>query len=138
MFRKHLAAALAALLAVAACAPCARAQSGRRLPRAEVDKGFVVLTDEKSGAVERATTSPTAVEARERRVRDKDFDLRDLNAGRSAPVVYAEDGGGCKSTKCRVAVGAFFAYLVLAMAIGAASDNPYAPRGTTTQIRRVH
>jgi hypothetical protein len=115
MFRKHLAAALAALLAVAACAPRARAQSGRHFPPAAVEREFIALTDEKSDV---------AKEVRPRRVKDKSFDLRSLNAGRSAPVVFAEDGGGCKSTKCRVAVGAFFVYLVVAIAAGAASDNP--------------
>ena len=115
MFRKHLAAALAALLAVAACAPRARAQSGRHFPQSAVEKEFIALT---------ADTPVAAKEVRPRRVKDKSFDLRSLNARSSAPVVYAEDGGGCKSTKCRVGVGAFFAYLVVAMVVWAASDNP--------------
>ncbi|MFL6255688.1 MAG: hypothetical protein ACJ74T_11810, partial [Pyrinomonadaceae bacterium] len=83
MFRKHLTTALAALLAVAACAPCARAQSGRRFPRAGGDKGFVVLTSEKPEAAKE-------IEVPERRGRE--FDLRGLNAGRQAPVVFADDG----------------------------------------------
>jgi hypothetical protein len=80
----------------------------------------VVPTGGQSGAARGA-------DARERR--GEDFDLRTLNAGGAAPVVYAEDGEGCKSTKCRVAVGAFFAYLVFAMVLNATSDDPYAPRG---------
>jgi hypothetical protein len=119
MFRKQLAAALAALLVGAACAPCARAQSGRRFPQSAVEREFIVLTADEPGA---------AKEVRPRRVEDKDkdksFDARSLNAGSHAPVVYAQDGGGCKSTKCRVAVGALFTYLVFVAAVWAASDKP--------------
>ncbi len=119
MFRKHPAAALAALLAVCACAPYARAQSGRHFPRSAEEKRFVALTDEKPGAAKSVDEGASAVEARAPRA--KSFDLRDLNARRSAPVVFAEDGGGCKSTKCRVGVTALFVYLVVAMAVGVAS-----------------
>lgn len=132
MFTKHLAAALAALLAVAACAPCARAQSGRRLPRTTVDKGFVTLTGEKSDAAGGAGEGAQAVEVRGRRV--EKFDLRDLNAGRSAPVVYAADGragGGAK-----VAYAALFGYLIFA-AIMTARSNGYAPEGRGWPVRRA-
>ena len=122
MFRKQLAAALSALLAVAACAPCARAQSGRRFPQAAGDKGFVVLAGEKSDAA-------GDVEVRERR--DKEFDLRGLNAGRSAPVVYAEDGNGRVSTKAKIAGVALVGYLIFAIIV-TANSNGYAPSGLGT------
>jgi len=122
MFRKYLAAALAALLAVGVCAPCARAQSGRRFPKAPAGRDFIKLTDEKSDAAGQAADGTPAVGANPRRV--KKVDLRDLNAGRQAPVVYAEDDGKCHSTKCRVAVGAFATYLVFAMILWGISDNP--------------
>jgi hypothetical protein len=80
-----------------------------------VEKELIVLT-----AVEPGESR----EARPRRAGDKGFDVRGLNAGRPAPAVYAQDGGGCRSTKCRVAVGALFTYLVLAAVVWAASDKP--------------
>ena len=129
MFRKQLAAALSALLAVAACAPCARAQSGRRFPQAAGDKGFVVLTDEKSDAAEKAAEKAPVKEVRARG--DKEFDLRGLNAGRSAPVVYAEDGNGRVSTKAKIAGVALVGYLIFFIAVTATS-NGYAPSGRFT------
>ena len=122
MFRKHLAAALSALLAVAACAPCARAQSGRRFPRASVDEGLVVLTREKSDA-------PKEVEVRERR--DKEFDLRGLNAGRSAPVVYAGDGDKHPNKADKIAGAALLGYLIFVIIV-TANSNGYAPSGRFT------
>src|ERR671927_176979 len=115
MFRKHLAAALAALLVAGACV---RAQSGRHFPQSAVEREFIALTD---GEHEAAPRKAAAGEARTRRVKDESFDPRGLNAKSTAPVVFAEDGGGCKSTKCRVGVTALFVYLVVAMAVGAAN-----------------
>ena len=123
MLRKQLAAALAALLAVAACAPCARAQSGRRFPQAAGDKGFVVLTGEKPDASEE-------VEVRERR--DKEFDLRGLNAGRPAPVVYAEDGDKHPNKADKIAGVALLGYLIFVIIV-TANSNGYAPSGRLTQ-----
>jgi hypothetical protein len=113
MFRKQLTTALAALLAVAACAPCARAQSGRRFPRAAGEKRFVTLTGEKSDATEEVTEDTPVGEVRGRRVKDKGFDLRSLNAKRSAPVVYAQNGNGRTSTAAKIEVGVLFACLIL-------------------------
>jgi hypothetical protein len=124
MFRKQLAAALAVLLAVCAGAPCARAQSGRRFPRAGGDKGFVTLTVERSD-----WASAPVKEVRERRAGE--FDLRGLNAGRSTPVVYAAGGDGRASTKAKIAVAALVGYLIFAIAVTATSDG-YAPQGRST------
>src|SRR5215211_4608689 len=113
MFRKHLAAALSALLVVGVCAPCARAQSGRHFPRAEAEKAFIVLTGEKPEAVSEVAEKAPAGEVRARRVVDKDFDLRGLNAGRPAHIVYAQNGNGRTSTKARIEVGVLFTCLIL-------------------------
>ncbi len=128
MFKKHLATALAALLAVAACAPCARAQSGRRFPQATADKGFVALTDEKSDAAREATASAPSADARTGR--DKDFDLRNLNARRSAPVVFAEDGDKHPNKADKIAGAALLGYLIFAAIMIAKSDG-YMPTGGT-------
>jgi hypothetical protein len=127
MFRKHLTTALSALLAVAACAPCARAQSGRRFPQAAGDKGFVVLTSEKSDAAEETESVP-AEEVREQR--DQNVDLRGLNARRSAPVVYAQNGNGGTSTKAKIEVGALFACLILGIILTGHSYGYAPPVGT--------
>ena len=96
----------------------ARAQSGRHFPQSDVEKQFITLTDEKREA---ASQKVPAGETRPRRVKDQSFDPRSLNARSTAPVVFAEDDGRCHSTKCRVGVTALFVYLVVAMAVGAAS-----------------
>jgi hypothetical protein len=127
MFRKQLAAALAALLAVAACAPCASAQSGRRFPKSGAEKAFIALADEKSDAV-----SEGAGEARARRVGGKDdkgFDPRGLNAGRSAPAVFAEGGDKHPNKADKIAGAALLGYLIIALVVMATSDDPYAPSG---------
>jgi hypothetical protein len=131
MFRKHLAAALSALLAVTACAPCARAQSGRRLPDKTGERGLsgrLVVTGEKSdGAAEVAGGAP-AVEVRERR--GKGFDLRRLNVDGSAPVVYAEDGGKHPNKADKIAGAALLGYLIFVVVVTLKSEN-YAPTGGT-------
>lgn len=130
MFRKHLAAALSALLAVAACAPCARAQSGRRLPDTAGERGLsgrLVVTGERSGAAAVADGAP-AEEVRERR--GKEFDLRRLNVDGSAPVVYAEDGGKHPNRADKIAGAALLGYLIIAVIVLAKSDG-YMPTGGT-------
>jgi hypothetical protein len=134
MFRKHLAAALAALLAVGACAPCARAQSGRRFPKATGDRGPAVSTTEESDAAEKSVESTPGEAARERR--NRDFDVRDLNARRSAPVVFAGDGGKHPNKADKIAGAALLAYLVFFCIVTARSDG-YAPPGSGTTLRRV-
>lgn len=125
MFRKHLAAALAALLAVAACAPCARAQSGRRFSRRAADKVPTVSTTAKSDA---------AGETRGRR--DGDFDVSDLNAHRPAPVVFAEDDDNHPNKADKIAGAALLAYLVFCVIVTIDSDG-YAPPGNGMTLRRV-
>ena len=124
MFRKQLTTALAALLAVTACAPCARAQSGRRFPQAAGDKGFLVLTSEKSDAAEEVPARAPAREVREKH--DRNFDLRGLNAGRPAPVVFAEDGDKHPNKADKIAGAALLGYLIFVIIVTAKS-NGYAP-----------
>jgi hypothetical protein len=115
MFKKHLAAALSALLTVAVCAPCATAQSGRRFSRASGDNGFVTLTGEQSGAGREAGEGTR-----------KEFDLRDLNTSKSGPVVYAEDGEKHPNKADKIAGGILLGYLVLCLVIMAKSDDGFA------------
>ena len=127
MFRKQLAAALAALLAVAACAPCARAQSGRRFPRAGGDKGFVALTDVKS------TTSAAGT----RTERGRESDLLSLNAKRPAP--FGDDDDDEENIDSDIKIATFIIVgIAILMGVANAKSKGYAPAGTGTPFRRVH
>lgn len=124
MFRRHLAAALSTLLMVAACAPFARAQSGRRLPQSAEEKRFIKLTDEKSDAAQEA--APVERVAVARTSKGKEFDLRDLNARRSAPVVFADDGGKHPNKADKIAGVAMLGYLALCLVVMAKTGG-FAP-----------
>ena len=119
MLRKQLAAALAALLAVAACAPCARAQSGRRFPRAAGDKGFVALTDDKSAAGTRTE-------------RSNESDLRRPDAKRPAPFVDDEDDDENISSDVKIATFIIVGIIIL-MGVANVNSKGYAPSGRFTQ-----
>ena len=125
MLRKQLAVALAALLAVVACAPCARAQSGRRFPRAAGDKGFVALTDVKSSGTRTEKggepdlrsphTKGTAQSA------DDDNDDDEENAGSDAKIAAL------------IIVG-----VIVLFGVANVKSKGYAPAGTGAPFRRVH
>jgi hypothetical protein len=126
MCRKQLAVALAVLLAFVACAPCARAQSGRRFPRAGGDKGFVALTDVKSAAPDAGT----------RTERGRESDLRSPNAKRTAPFVDDDDDENI-SSDAKLAAFILIGVIVL-FGVANATNKPYAPAGSGAPFRRVH
>ena len=131
MFKKQLATALAALLAVAACAPCAEAQSGRRASRAAVGRGLSgreFVRAEAAAATQEAAAPEGSAEGAVAPGGDERFDLRSLNAGRLAPVVYAEHGGKHTSRKGEVAAVALVGYLIFVIWV-TANSNGYAPSG---------
>jgi len=127
MLKKQLTLALAALLCVAACAPCARAQSGRRPWRGTVGRGLSgreylkLETGTAPEAVGAAVVDPEAAHAR-----GEDFDLRGLNAGRRSPVVYADHGGDHPNRTDKIIGVALLGYLVFVIYVTATSDG-YAP-----------
>jgi len=138
MLKKHLTLALSALLAVAGCAPCALAQSGRRTPRAYAGRGLSgrgAEASETEAAREDATKVTQAADGRAGRAAD--FDLRSLNASRSASVVYAEDGEKHPNKADKIAGVALLGYLILWIAITARSDG-YAPTGSYAPKSGLH
>ena len=126
MLRKQLAVALAALLAVVACAPCARAQSGRRFPRAAGDKGFVALTDVKSSGT--------------RTEKGGESDLRSPHTKRPAQLADDDDdddddenAGSDAKLAALIIVG-----VIVLFGVANAKSKGYAPAGTGAPFRRVH
>ena len=127
MLRKQLAAALAALLAVVACAPCARAQSGRRFPRTTGDKGFVALTDVNSAA-------PAAGSRTER---GQESDLRSPNAKRPAPLVDDDDDDDENiDSDIKIATLVIVGVIIL-FGVANAKSKGYAPAGWGAPVRRL-
>ena len=124
MFRKQLTSALAVLLAVVACAPCASAQSGRRFPKT-ADKGFVALTDVKSAAGTRTE-------------RGKESDLRSPNTKRLAQFVDDDDDDENVSSDAKIAAFILVGVIVL-FTVANATNKAYAPAGRgTPSFHRVH
>ncbi len=127
MLKNHLTLALATLLAVVGCAPCASAQSGRQTSRTHGSRGLNgrgAEASETEAAREDATKVTRTADGRAARV--KDFDLMSLNSGRTASVVYAEDGEHHPNKADKIAGAALLGYLILCIAIMAKSDG-YAP-----------
>lgn len=138
MLKKHLTLALAALLAVAGCAPCASAQSGRQTSRAYAGRGLSgrgAEVSESEAAREDAAGVTQAADSRA--ARGADFDLRSLNSGRSASVVYAEDGEKHPNKADKIAGAALLGFVILFAVITATSDG-YAPNGGYAPAGNLH
>lgn len=138
MLKKHLTLALAALIAVAGCAPYASAQSGRQTSRVRAGRGLSGRGAEVSGSeVARQDAKGVTQAADNSAARVADFDLRSLNEGRTASVVYA-DGGEKHPTKGdKIAGVALLGFLILVIAVTATSDG-YAPNGGFTPAGSLH